>query len=64
MLFEPKRHDMFADFLIRHVCSQNEFEACFRRLEQSARTWHTGLTSANYLASNRTPFAAQMRIDS
>ena len=40
-----------ADFLIRHVCSQNEFEACFRRLEQSARTWHTGPTSANYLAS-------------
>ena len=40
-----------ADFLIRHVCSQNEFEACFRRLEQSARTWHTGPTSANYLAN-------------
>ena len=51
MLFAPKLHDMFADFLIRHVCSQNEFEACFRRLEQSARTWHTGSTSTNYLAS-------------
>ena len=40
-----------ADFLIRHICSQNEFEACFRRLEQSARTWHTGPTSVNYLAN-------------
>ena len=40
-----------ADFLIRHVCSQNEFEACFRRLEQSAKTWQTSPTSANYLAS-------------
>ena len=40
-----------ADFLIRHVCSQNEFAACFRRLEQSARTWHTGPTSVNYLAN-------------
>ena len=33
------------------VCSQNEFAACFRRLEQSARTWHTGPTSVNYLAN-------------
>lgn len=40
-----------ADFLILHVCSQNEFEACFRRLEQSARTWHTGPTSMNYLVN-------------
>lgn len=40
-----------ADFLIRHVCSQNEFEACFRRLEQSARTWRTSPTSVNYLAN-------------
>jgi len=40
-----------ADFMIRRVCSQNEFEACFRRLEQSARTWHTSPTSANYIAS-------------
>ena len=38
-----------ADFLIRHVCSQNEFEACFRRLEQSARTWRISPTSTNYL---------------
>ena len=44
-----------ADFLIRHVCSQHEFEACFRRLEQSARTWHTSATSTNYLA-NIEPF--------
>ena len=64
MLFEPVLHDMFAeeirsafpdwnaaDFLIQHICSQNEFEACFRRLEQSARTWHTGPTSMNYLAN-------------
>lgn len=40
-----------ARFLIAHVCSQNEFEACFRRLEQSARTWRVSMTSMNYLNS-------------
>lgn len=40
-----------ARFLIAHVCSQNEFEACFRRLEQSARTWRVSPTSMNYLNS-------------
>ena len=40
-----------ARFLIAYVCSQNEFEACFRRLEQSARTWRVSPTSMNYLNS-------------
>lgn len=63
MLFEPKRHDMFADFLIRHVCSQNEL-GVFPQVGTVRANVACGSDFGELPRQYRTPFAAQMRIDS
>jgi hypothetical protein len=49
---------MNAAFMLgKHQCSESLYTAIFKRLEKSARTFKTGMSSRNYINALRTSFS-------